>query len=98
MIKNKVYHFSPCCDFMDFPDEYKTNVYTIPIENIGKYDFKLNISVKLFIFLGDSNTIERANQVKPLKEEPNEKALQALARRQRRFDGLQLFEKTKLNR
>jgi len=70
----------PCCDFMDFPNEYTTNVYTIPIENIG-----------------DSNAVERANQAKPSKEEPNEKALQALARRQRRLDGLQLFEKTKLN-
>lgn len=27
--------FSPCCDFMDFPSEHLTNVYTIPIENIG---------------------------------------------------------------
>ncbi len=30
------WHYSPCCDFMDFPNEYTTNVYTIPIENIGK--------------------------------------------------------------
>lgn len=26
---------SPCCDFMDFPSEYTTNVYTVSIENIG---------------------------------------------------------------
>lgn len=42
--------------------------------------------------------MERANQAKPAKEEPSEKALLALARRQRRLDGLQLFETTKLNR
>ncbi|CAF3490836.1 unnamed protein product [Adineta steineri] len=47
--------------------------------------------------IGDTNAVERANQVKPKQEEPTEKSLQALARRQRRFDGLQLFEKTKLN-
>ncbi len=57
-------------------------------------DFNLIIR----FFLGDSNAVKRANQGKPLKEEPNEKTLQALARRQRRFDGLQLLEKTKLNR
>jgi hypothetical protein len=50
------------------------------------------------ISLGDLNTVERANQPRPGKEEPNEKNLQAFARRQRRLDGLQLFEKTKLNR
>lgn len=66
---------------MDFLSEYTTNVYTIPIENIG-----------------DSNAIERANQAKPVREEASEKSLQALARRQRRLEGLQLFEKTKLNR
>ncbi|CAF2982346.1 unnamed protein product [Rotaria socialis] len=71
---------SPCCDFMDFPDEYKANVYSIPIENVG-----------------DLNTIERANQAKPVEKEPNEKHLLAMQRRQRRLDGLQLFEKTKLD-
>ncbi|CAF0720492.1 unnamed protein product [Rotaria sordida] len=71
---------SPCCDFMDFSNEYTTNVYTIPIENVG-----------------DLNTIERANQAKPIEKPTNEKTLQALERRQRRLDGLQLFEKTKLN-
>jgi hypothetical protein len=83
---------------MDFPSEYTTNVYTIPIENIGmifrEEIFPLNSSISL----GDLNTVERANQARPGKEEPNEKNLQALARRQRRLDGLQLFEKTKLNR
>lgn len=48
--------------------------------------------------LGDLNTVERATQAKPLKEDPSEKSIQALARRQRRLDGLQLFEKSKLNR
>ena len=33
-----------------------------------------------------------------MKEEASEKSLLALARRQRRMEGLQLFEKTKLNR
>jgi hypothetical protein len=36
-------HFSPCCDFMDFPTEYTTNVYTIPIENIGQFDLEVSI-------------------------------------------------------
>ncbi|CAF0937356.1 unnamed protein product [Adineta ricciae] len=71
---------APCCDFMDFSEEYTSNIYNIPIENIG-----------------DINAVERANQVKPSKEEPSEKMLQAQARRQRRLDGLQLFEKTKMN-
>lgn len=51
------------------------------------------------LYKGDSNAVERANQAnqaKPTKEDPSEKALQALARRQRRLDGLQLFEKSKL--
>ncbi len=52
----------------------------------------------MFFVKGDSNAIERTNQAKPLKQEPNEKNLQALARRQRRIDGLKLFEKTKVNR
>jgi len=29
---------------MDFSDEYMTNVYTIPIENVGKYHLQVNIS------------------------------------------------------
>ena len=82
---------------MDFPSEYTTNVYTIPIENIGLFEKKV-FQVNFWIFLGDLNTVERANQAKPTREEVNEKHLQALARRQRRLDGLQLFEKTKLNR
>jgi hypothetical protein len=52
----------------------------------------------LDFFKGDLNAVERANQARPTREEVNEKNLQALARRQRRLDGLQLFEKTKLNR
>ncbi len=55
-------------------------------------------SVRGPTFLGDANAVERANQAKPPKEAPSEKTLQALARRQRRLDGLQIFEKTKLNR
>jgi hypothetical protein len=66
----------------------------ILVSVISKSIFK----IIYLIFLGDLNTIDRANQAKPSKEEPNEKALQALARRQRRLDGLQLFEKTKINR
>jgi hypothetical protein len=31
----KFVYFSPCCDFMDFSNEYTTNVYTISIENVG---------------------------------------------------------------
>lgn len=57
-----------------------------------------NIPVGLFYCLGDANTIERANQARPVKEEASEKSLLASARRQRRLEGLQLFEKTKLNR
>jgi hypothetical protein len=52
----------------------------------------------LDFFKGDLNAVERANQARPTREETNEKNLQALVRRQRRLDGLQLFEKTKLNR
>lgn len=47
---------------------------------------------------GDSNAINRVNQAKPMKGEPNDKLLQAQLRRQRRIEGLQLFEKTKINR
>ena len=50
------------------------------------------------LFSGDQKAIERAKQTKPFNEEPNEKMSQASVRRQRRLDGLQLFEKTKLNR
>ena len=93
----KYFHLRPCCDFMDFPSEYTTNVYTIPIENIGLFE-RRNFSVGFLDILGDLNAVERANQARPTREEPTEKNLQALARRQRRLDGLQLFEKTKLNR
>jgi hypothetical protein len=82
---------------MDFSSEYTANVYTIPIENIGLFE-KRNISGEFWDILGDLNTVERANQARPTRDEANEKNLQALARRQRRLDGLQLFEKTKLNR
>lgn len=51
-----------------------------------------------WIVLGDSNAAERANQARPIKEDASGKSLQAAARRQRRIEGLQLFEKTKLNR
>ena len=84
---------------MDFPSEYTSNVYTVPIENIGQNDWeKTLLRLKEWIFLGDANVVERANQVRPMKEDASEKSLQALARRQRRIEGLQLFEKTKLNR
>ena len=82
---------------MDFSEEYTSNVYNIPIENIGKYHFEVCWICWVW-FEGDLNAVERANQVKPSKEEPNEKMLQAQARRQRRLDGLQRFEKTKMNR
>lgn len=88
-----------CCDFMDFPSEYLSNVYTIPIENIGKFRDKdvFRLLKEVLLSKGDSNAVERTNQVKPAKEDPSEKALQALARRQRRLDGLKLFEESKLN-
>ena len=84
---------------MDFPEQSMANVYTIPIENVGKYRVKISFGTKSECSaVGDTNTVHRANQARPSKEEPSEKSLLALARRQRRLDGLQLFEKTKLNR
>jgi hypothetical protein len=46
----KYFHSRPCCDFMDFPSEYTTNVYTIPIENIGMICQGGNISIEFFDF------------------------------------------------
>ena len=37
---------SPCCDFMDFPEHCMSNVYTIPIENVGKCRAKISLEKK----------------------------------------------------
>jgi hypothetical protein len=58
----------------------------------------MEVDVSLFIRSGDPDAITRANQAKTSKDESNEKHAQALARRKRRLDGLELFEKSKLNR
>ena len=51
-----------------------------------------------FCSIGDKTVLERVQHAKKVNEEVNEKGLQASIRRQRRFDGLQLLEKTKLHR
>jgi hypothetical protein len=85
---------------MDFADNDTCHVYTIPIENIGKHDINMFVRIRsrCVVVQGDNDAIQRANQVKQFKDEPNEKMLQAQARRKRRLDGLQLFQTTKLNR
>ena len=85
---------------MDFPVEYMSNVYTIPIENIGPYDEGRMTwrSSSARSPSGDKTVLERVQQAKKVNEEGDQKSLQASIRRQRRFDGLQLLEKTKLHR
>ncbi|CAF0873719.1 unnamed protein product [Didymodactylos carnosus] len=79
--------FSPCCDFMDFPSELTNNVYTLPLENIG--DKKYLINAKL-------TTTACANTETSSKMR-EQKSIVAEERRQRRIDGLELFENTKLD-
>lgn len=102
MIEFRCFFFRPCCDFLDLSDDVMNHVYTIPIENIGEWRRRTrgwsHFFSKSRVFTGDKKAIGRVNQAKPSKIEQNEKSIQAQVRRQRRFDGLQLFEKTKLNR